>query len=100
ARRMELSIDPLVLVLAAATSLLSAVLFGLVPILQQARPKFATAPGGSSRNVSLSRDRHRSQNTLVIVQVALAMVLLVGAGLMIRSFQTLLSVQPGFTHPA
>ena len=47
----------------------------------------------------MSRERHRARNTLVVVQVALALVLLVGSGLMIRTFQQLRSVQPGFTHP-
>jgi predicted permease len=46
-----------------------------------------------------SRDRHRARNTLVVVQVALALVLLIGSGLMVRTFQALRSVQPGFTHP-
>src|SRR6185295_568574 len=45
------------------------------------------------------RERHRARNTLVVVQVALALVLLVSSGLMIRTFQQLRRVQPGFTHP-
>ena len=51
------------------------------------------------RTLSHSRERHRARNTLVIVQVALALVLLIGSGLMIRTFQALRNVQPGFTHP-
>ena len=49
--------------------------------------------------MSQSRERHRARNTLVVVQVALALVLLVGSGLMIRTFQALRNVQPGFTRP-
>src|SRR6185312_17274975 len=52
------------------------------------------------RTLSQSRERHRARNTLVVIQVALAMVLLVGSGLMIRTFQALRQVQPGFTRPA
>ena len=54
---------------------------------------------GGGRTFSQSRERHRARNTLVVVQVALALVLLVGSGLMIRTFQALRNVQPGFTHP-
>ena len=50
--------------------------------------------------MSHSRERHRARNTLVVVQVALALVLLIGSGLMIRTFQALRNVQPGFTRPA
>jgi len=102
-RLAELSIDPLVLGFALAASLLSALLFGLMPIVKHASPKGAQALHGAARgdNRTLSRGRgqHRSQSTLVFVQVALAVVLLVAAGLMIRSFLALRSVQPGFVDP-
>ena len=55
------------------------------------------ARGG--RTLSASRERHRARNTLVVVQIALALVLLVGSGLMIRTFQALRHVDPGFTQP-
>src|SRR5581483_9296745 len=51
------------------------------------------------RAASLSRERHRSQNVLVVAQVALALILLVAAGLMIRTFRAMRAVHPGFTHP-
>jgi len=54
------------------------------------------ALGSSGRTLSESRDRHRARGLLVIVQVALAAVLLVGAGLMIRTFRALRDVDPGF----
>lgn len=50
--------------------------------------------------MSEGRERHRARNILVVAQVALALVLLIGSGLMIRTFQALRSVQPGFTDPA
>ena len=99
----EISIDPLVLIFALAMSLLSALLFGLLPILKHAGAKGAQAlhgaARGDSRTLSHGRGQRHSQNTLVFVQVALAVVLLVSAGLMIRSFVALRSVEPGFVDP-
>jgi predicted permease len=96
-RLQEIAIDPVVLGFALAASLLSGVLFGIIPVLKYSGPRFATALRGS-RTASHSRERHRVRNTLVVVQVALALVLLVASGLMIRTFQTLRTVQPGFTR--
>jgi predicted permease len=102
-RLAEISIDPLVLTFALAASLLSALLFGLMPVVKHAGPKAAQALHGATlgngRTSSQGRAQHRSQNTLVFVQVALAVVLLVAAGLMIRSFLALRSVEPGFVDP-
>jgi predicted permease len=93
----EIAIDPVVIAFAAAASLLSGVLFGLIPILKYSGPQFVNALRGT-RTASHSRERHRARNTLVVVQVALALVLLVASGLMIRTFQTLRDVEPGFTR--
>jgi predicted permease len=98
-RLTEISIDLQVLAFALAVSLLSGLLFALIPVAKCAGPRIAMSLRGGGRTVSQSRERHRSQNTLVVVQVALALVLLVGSGLMIRSFQALRSVQPGFAQP-
>jgi hypothetical protein len=54
---------------------------------------------GVGSTFSQGRERNRARNTLVVVQVALALVLLIGSGLMIRRFQQLRSLQPRFTHP-
>jgi predicted permease len=53
---------------------------------------------GGGRNATASRDRHRARSVLVVAQVALALVLLVGSGLMIRTFQALKDVHPGFVR--
>jgi predicted permease len=98
-RLNEISIDPMVLAFAAGVSLLSGLLFGLIPVLKYAGPGIAPTLRAGGRALSQSRESSRSQNMLVIVQVALAMVLLVGSGLMIRSFQALRNVQPGFSMP-
>ncbi len=98
-RLNEIGIDPLVLGFALAISLLTGLLFGLIPVLKYAGPNLATALRGGGRTLSQSRERHRARNTLVVVQVALALVLLIGSGLMIRTFQALRNIQPGFTRP-
>jgi predicted permease len=106
-RLAEISMDLAVLGFALMISLMSGLVFGLIPILKYARrgpfdsaqggPRFADAGGG--RGASLTREGQRSQQALVAVQVALALVLLVSAGLMIRSFQALRRTDPGFTQP-
>ena len=98
-RLSEISIDPVVLAFALTISVASGLLFGLIPILKYARPQLAAAVGGGGRGASLTRESQRSQQALVAAQVALALVLLVSAGLMIRSFQALRRVDPGFTEP-
>jgi predicted permease len=98
-RLSEISIDTATLGFAVLVSLLSGLLFGLIPILKFAEPKLSTTIGGGDRGASLTRGRQRSQHALVAAQIALALVLLVGSGLMIRSFQALRRVEPGFTEP-
>jgi putative ABC transport system permease protein len=98
-RLQEISIDPLVLAFAIGVSLLSGALFGVIPVLKYAGPRVAHALRGVGRTSSHGPERYRARNTLVVVQVALALVLLVASGLMIRTFQHLRAVQPGFTHP-
>ena len=98
-RLNEIRIDPLVLAFALGVSLLSGALFGLIPVLKYAGARVAATLGGVGRTIGQSREHHRARNILVAVQVALTLVLLVGSGLMIRTFQQLRGVQPGFTHP-
>jgi predicted permease len=98
-RLNDVAIDPLVLMFTAGTTLLAGLLSGFLSVMKHTGAPLAHALRGGGRTASLSRDQHRSQDTLVAVQVALALVLLVSSGLMIRSFRALRSVQPGFTHP-
>ena len=98
-RLNEVRIDPLVLAFALGVSVLSGALFGLIPVLKYAGARVAGTLSGVGRTIGASREHNRARNTLVVVQVALALVLLVGSGLMIRTFQQLRGVQPGFTHP-
>jgi putative ABC transport system permease protein len=98
-RLNDVTIDTSVLAFAAGMSVLSALLFGLLPIAKYAAPHIASALRGANRTASDSRERHRTRNALVIAEVALSLVLLIGSGLMIRTFVALRSVHPGFTHP-
>ncbi len=71
----------------------------MIPAVKYAGPKISSALGSAGRTASVSRQRHRTRNLLVVGQVALALVLLVSAGLMIRTFQALRTAEPGFTDP-
>jgi predicted permease len=95
----EIGLDPVVFVFAIALSLIAGLLFGIAPVLKYARPRLATALKENGRGSSDGRQRHRTRNALVVAQVALALVLLVASGLMIRSFNAMRSVSPGFTDP-
>jgi putative ABC transport system permease protein len=95
----EITMAPLVLLFTLILSLLSGVLFGLLPILRYANPKVALALRTGGRTMSDSRERHRARAVLVTIQVATALVLLVSSGLMLRTFQALSHVDPGFVRP-
>jgi predicted permease len=95
-RLSEITIDLPVLGFALGVSVLSGLLFGLAPILRVSRQRLASV---GARWASAGKDQHRAQNALVVAQVALALVMLVSSGLMIRTFQNLRSVAPGFTDP-
>jgi predicted permease len=96
-RLNEIAIDPRTLAFTLALSILSGLFFGLIPALKYAGTRVALTLRSAGRGASLSRERHRARNLLVIAQVAMALVLLVSAGLMIRTFQALRTIDPGFT---
>jgi predicted permease len=98
-RLNELAIDLPTLSFAFCASLFSGVLFSLMPVLKGAGPRMATALRGIGRTSSQSKERHRASNVLVVAQMALALILLISSGLMIRTFQALRNVEPGFTKP-
>jgi putative ABC transport system permease protein len=98
-RLEDISIDPVVLLFTLALSLLAGVLFGVIPVLKFATPHVAGALKEGGRLSSAGRERHRARNTLVIVEIGLAVVLLVASGLMIRTFQAMRNVEPGFAKP-
>jgi putative ABC transport system permease protein len=94
----EVGIDPAVLLFTLAISLLTGLLFGLVPVLRFAAPT-AAALKESARSASDAPGRLRTRNTLVVTEVALAVVLLIVSGLMIRTFVAMRQVHPGFILP-
>jgi putative ABC transport system permease protein len=98
-RLQEISLATPVLLFSFALSLVAGALFGGILVLKYAGPHVSTALRAGGRSMSSSRERQRTRNTLVVAQIALAMVLLVGSGLMIRTFVALRHVDPGFTHP-
>jgi predicted permease len=98
-RLNEITLDPIVLLFTLGVSLIAGLLFGAIPIAKYARPHMASALKDSSRGSSEGRERHRARNTLVVAQVALAAVLLVASGLMVRTFLAIRDVPPGFLNP-
>ena len=97
-RLENVHLDSLALLFTLGISLLAGVLFGLIPALRYAAPAVTTALRAGGRAMSQTKETHRARNGLVVLQTALAVVLLISAGLMIRTFQALRNVQPGFTR--
>jgi putative ABC transport system permease protein len=95
-RLRDVSIDLPVLGFALGASVLTGILFGVVPALRISRLAPALALREGTRTVTSGRRHHRLQTWLVIAETALGLVLLVGAGLLIRSFVSVLRVDPGF----
>jgi predicted permease len=96
----EIGIDGPVLLFTFAISILASVLFGSIPIFKYAGVRLATGIREGGRANSQSREQHRARSVLVVVQVALALVLLICSGLMIRTFRALTHINPGFAEPA
>ena len=96
----DITIDPTVVGFTTVVSLAAGVLFGLLPVARFASPNLAGALKEGGRLSSASRDRHRARNALVVGQIALAVVLLVASGLMVRTFQAMRRVHPGYVEPA
>ena len=72
---------------------------GAIPVLKHGGVRLADALRAGGRNASAGRERNFARNTLTVVQVGLALVLLIGSGLMIRTFQSIRRVHPGFSNP-
>src|SRR5579863_9591798 len=98
-RLSEISLRVESLCFTAGLAIFSGLFFGSIVSLRYSRVGPGPALRGSSRTASAGRDRHRSQNVLVVAQVAMALVLLVCAGLMMRSFAVLLNTKPGYSDP-
>jgi len=92
----DIHMDLGVLAFTAAISLASGVLFGLVPAVQISRTDLTSTLRDEGRGASGGRRRNAARQTLVVSQIALSMILLVGSGLLMRSFMRLQTVSPGF----
>jgi predicted permease len=97
-RLEEIAIDPTVVTFVVVASAVAALLFGIVPIARYAGTGIGVTLKEGGRGSSDGRERHRARHTLVVVQVALALVLLVASGLMVRTFQAMRNVDPGFAR--
>jgi predicted permease len=95
----QIAINLPVLLFALVIALLASVLSGAIPIFKYAGSRLGAGLREGGRSLSESRERHRARNTLVVVQVGLASVLLIYSGLMVRTFRALMSVDPGFSLP-
>jgi len=85
-RLQELALDSHVLAFTLFVSIITGLLFGTIPALQASKPNLVDSLKDSSRSASSGIGRHRLRSTLATVQIALTLVLLIGAGLMINSF--------------
>lgn len=90
------AIDGRVLLFAMAVSVLTGLLFGLAPVLKLSRPNLSAVLGEAGRGTSAAKRTRRVRGVLMASEVALAIVLLIGAGLTLRSFASLRAVDPGW----
>ncbi|MGA7919778.1 MAG: ABC transporter permease [Candidatus Acidiferrales bacterium] len=93
-RAQDVSLDGRVLGFTLAVSVFAGIIFGLAPALKTARPNLQETLRESGRGAS--GVRHRAQTVFIVLEMAMALVLLVGAGLMVRSLIDLWNVNPGF----
>ena len=96
AREIVVDLDMRVTLFAIAVSVFTGLLFGMAPALQATRPDLASSMKEEGRGSSGSASRKRLRDTLIVIEVALAFVLLVASGLMMRSFFRLMTVDTGF----
>jgi len=95
-RATAIGLNPVVLLFTLAVSIMVGILFGLAPALEAARKDLAGALKEGGRSSQEASGRQSLRKTLVISEVALAIVLLICSGLLLRSFQKLSEVRPGF----
>ena len=99
-RLNEISLDGRSVAFTLILSVLSGLFLGAIPILRYVPSRQRLTLLGTMRTASVSRERRRGRNLLVVAQVSMALVLLVSAVLMIRTFLAMRNVDPGFSDPA
>ena len=95
-RTAEIGIDPTVLAFTLGVSILSIIVFAMAPLLQMRDRDLATTLRGSGQRTSGGGGSHRLRKTLVVAEIALAVIPVIGSGLMIRAFWKLRQVDVGF----
>jgi predicted permease len=98
-RLSEISLDGRSIAFTVILSVLSGLFFGAIPVLRYLPSRQRIPLLGAMRTSSVSRERQRGRNLLVVAQVAMALVLLISAVLMIRTFLAMRNVDPGFSDP-
>jgi putative ABC transport system permease protein len=95
-RTGEIGMDKYVLIFTVGLTALTGIIFGLVPAIQGSRTHLNETLKDATRGMSGSLQRNRMRSVLVVSEIALSLVLLIGAGLLLQSFRRLLEVSPGF----
>ncbi|MBO0798973.1 MAG: ABC transporter permease, partial [Blastocatellia bacterium] len=95
----QISVDASALLFTLGISLVAGIALGAIPVLRHGGASLAESLRAGGRSASATRERNIARNTLTVVQVGLALVLLIGSGLMIRTFQAIRRVHPGFSNP-
>jgi putative ABC transport system permease protein len=98
-RTDQIGLDYRLLLFSTALAIVTGVLFGLVPSLRVSRVHLSDTLKQGARSVSAGRNRQRLTHALAIAEIAVALVLLAGGGLMLKSFWRLSHVDPGFRNP-
>jgi len=98
-RTAEIDMNGTVLAFASLLTVGACLFFGLAPALRHAAPGLRSTLHAGGRTMSPSREGRRTRAGLVILQVGLALILLIASGLMLRTYQALIHVDPGFRHP-
>jgi len=95
-RLAEVNVDLVVLIVTAVVAVGTGILFGLIPAFASAKPELTEALKEGGRGSTSGARRNQVRNSLVVAEIALALVLLVGAGLLLKSYARVQDVNPGF----
>jgi len=95
-RLTEVNVDLIVLVTTVVVSVGTGILFGMIPAFASAKPELTEALKDGGRSSTTSARRNQVRSTLVVAEIALALVLLVGAGLLLKSYARVQNIDPGF----
>jgi len=95
-RLAEVDVDLIVLMVIAVVAVGTGILFGLIPAFASAKPELTEALKEGGRSSTTGARRNQLRNSLVVAEIALALVLLVGAGLLLKSYARVQNIDPGF----